>query len=412
MKNPRQWFVHALGGGPTQSGVQVSDELALQLQAVWSCCKVLAEDIAALPLIVYRRLDDGQKERAPNHPLFPVLGFKPNSEMTRVQFLEALILNMGLRGNGYAHVVRGADGRARELWPLRSDHVQITRNDDGTLTYQWSPGASFAPGAQDSSVRHFTPEQILHSPLMSRDGVLGLSPITQARESIGLAYTAQSYGARLFQNDSRPGGVLKHPKELGEEARTRLQDSWRLAHEGTAHAHRVAVLEEGMEWQQVGISPEDSQFLETRKYQRTEIAGLYRVPPHMIGDLDHATFSNIEHQSIDYVKFTLLPWLVRLEMALKRDVFAEGEPFFAEFLVDGLLRGTLKERYEAHRIAHEGGWMNANEIRKLENMGPIPGGELYWKPSNMTDGTEPPPAPPPALPAPADGGNGDANVSE
>jgi HK97 family phage portal protein len=393
LTNPRQWLVDVLGGGPTSSGIRVNAENALTFAAVYACVRVISEDIASLPLITYERLADGSRRRRDDLPIARKLHTAPNDEMTRVQFFETYVANMALRGNGFAFVQRTVSNQVANLWPLRADQVAIERDNGGRLLFVWRPTTSSTPPAREAiSPRTFTFDQIMHAPLFTREGIVGVSPVAVAREAIALGLTAQAYGARLFNQDATPGGVLTHPNALTPEARDNLRSSWRQSHEGFNRSHRVAVLEEGMKWERMGLSPEDSQFLESRKFQVAEVARIYRVPPHMIGDLEHATFSNIENQALGYVKHTLRPWLVRLELALKRDVFGLQSPFFAEFLVDGLLRGDLLSRYQAYRVGHEGGWLTRNEIRRFENLNPDDSdgeGDTFLRPANIVPADTP-----------------------
>lgn len=367
-----------LGGTPSGSGVTVTATTALQSMAVLACVRLLSETIASLPLHTYRRLPKG-KERATSLPLYPVLHNLANEEMTSFDWREAQMANLLLRGNAFSYIDWSQRGTVRGLWPLRSDQVTVERKADGMLWYRWQP--------QSAPAIEFPRWQILHTHFLSLDGVMGLSPIGLARESIGLGIAAEGFGARFFGNDTTTGVVLEHPKTLSDVAQKRLVAQWEAQHKGFTRAHKVAVLEEGMKASRIGIPPEDAQFLETRKFQVTEIARLYRVPPHMIADLDRATFSNIEHQGIDFVVHSLRPWLVRLEQAMARDLLSEAErrTYYFEFLVDGLLRGDTKSRYDAYAVGRQWGWLSADEVRERENMNPLPDGkgEEYLNPLNM-----------------------------
>lgn len=360
---------------PTKAGVAVTPDMALQVSTVYACVRVLAEDIAALPLILYRRLPGGGKERAVDHPLYNVVRFRWSRLHTAYEAKEFLQGCLGLRGNAYALIVRSAVRReVREIIPIRPDRVTVQVDDDLTVRYRIS-------GAD----REFTAREILHLRGLSTDGFRGLSPITVAREAIGLAIATQSHGAALFRNGARPGGVLEHPGKLSKEAAERLKASVEEAISGD-NLHRVLLLEEGLKWHQVGLSSEDAQFLETRKFQRQEIAAFYRMPLHKIGDLERSTFSNIEHQSLEYVTGTLLSWLVRWEQRCNESLLTdeEREDYFFEFLVDGLLRGDTKTRYEAYRMAILDGWMSRNEVRERENLNPVPGLDEFYQPLNTT----------------------------
>jgi HK97 family phage portal protein len=387
---PPQWLLEAVRGGvDTSAGISVSPSTSLQSTAVFACVRILAESVASLPLILYERLERG-KQRATGHPLYFILHDLPNPEMTSMEFREVLMGHLALWGNAYCEIVADGSGRVLELWPLRPDRMQVLR-ENGNLIYKYS-----LPSGGTVLLRN---DQVMHIRAFGTDGVLGLSPIALARQAVGLSLATEEFGARFFGNGARPGIVLQHPGRLSEEAVRRLRMSWEDRHQGLSNAHRIAILEEGMSVAQVGIPPEDAQFLETRRFQVTEIARIFRVPPHMLADLERATFSNIEHQSIEFVTHTVRPWLVRWEQAINRDLILPRERgrYFAEFLVDGLLRGDIESRYRAYSIARQNGWLSANDIRELENMNPIDGGGVYLIPMNMVpaggDGTPVAPAP-------------------
>lgn len=378
LANPISWLAEALGGNKAASGVNVTPSTALQSTAVFACVRVLAETVASLPLPVYRRLPGGGKERAIGHYLYSILHDLPNPELTSFEFREALMGHLALWGNAYAEIERDNGGRVRALWPLRPDRMQVYR-EQGELRYKYQ--------LPDGSYVVLKPIQVMHIRGLSGDGIVGYSPIRLAREAIGLALATEEFGARFFSNGAHPGGIIEYPGTLKEEAYQRFKQSVQEAYGGLSKSHRLMILEQGLKYHQVGIPPEDSQYLETRKFQVNEIARIFRIPPHMIGDLERATFSNIEHQSIEFVVHTIRPWLVRWEQAIKRDLFLPGErnSYFAEFLVDGLLRGDIKSRYEAYAIGRQNGWLSADDIRELENMNPLPDGQgkIYLVNGNM-----------------------------
>jgi HK97 family phage portal protein len=364
--------------------VAVTEENSLASAAVYACVRVLAETLASLPLMVYERLPDGGRRRAPEHPLYELLHMAPNPEMTTFELRETLMGHLSLWGNGYAQVQWNNGGRVMALWPLRPDQVTVTRRG-GRLVYLVK-----APG---QAAVELAAEEVLHVRGMGGNGLTGYSPIRMAREAIGLGLAAQEYGARFFANDATPGGLLMHPGVLGEDGTRNVQESWEERHQGLGNSHRVTVLEEGMTYQMIGIPPEDAQFLETRKYQRSEIASIFRVPPHLIQDLERATFSNIEHQSIAFSIHTIRPWVVRWEQALMRVLLspAERRRYFVAFVIDGLLRGDLTSRSAAYAVAIGNGWMSRNEVRSLENLNPFEGGDEFLLPLNMAVQGEMPP---------------------
>ncbi|HZU86612.1 MAG TPA: phage portal protein, partial [Anaerolineaceae bacterium] len=369
------------GGYDTYAGEDVSPGTSIGLTAVWACVKVLAETVGSLPLILYRRLPNGGKERATKHPLYKVLHDRANREMDSLTWRETAMGHLATWGNAYHEIEWTQGGQVAGLWLLRPDRTKVSRVN-GELVYTYQRNTADAQGRTVATLR---PENVLHIHGLGFDGLTGYSPIQQLRNALGLTQATERYGSAFFKNGARPGGVIKYPKTLSDEAFNRLRESWDNQHQGAEKASRVAVLEEGMEYMQVGLPPEDSQFLETRKFQIAEIARIYRVPPHMIADLDKATFSNIEHQSLEFVIHTIRPWLVKWEQGLNAALLSESEreQYFIEFLVDGLLRGDLKARYEAYAVARTNGWMNVNEIRGLENMNPVEGGETFLVPLNM-----------------------------
>lgn len=374
---PEGWQARVWGMGETPAGVDVTPDSSLQYSAVLACVRVLAEDVASLPLILYRRMQPRGKERATAHPLYRLLHDAPNPEMTSLEFRETLMGHLALWGNGYAEKEFDRAGRVMGLWPLRPDKMRVTRAAGGALSYEYR--------LPDGKTQILPAARVMHLRGLGTNGITGYSPIALARNAVGLGLAAEEFGSRFFGNGARPQLVLIHPGQLTPEGQENLRTSWRKQHEGLSKAHRVAVLEEGITVKEIGIPPEDAQFLQTRRFQAVEIARIYRVPPHKIQDLERATFSNIEHQSIEYVTGTLQPWLVRWEQAIRRDLLmeAERESFFAEHLIAGLLRGDTISRFQAYAMGRQNGWLSANDIRELENMNPIEGGDVYLSPLNM-----------------------------
>lgn len=366
-------------GQQSNSGVEVDEESALKISTVYACVKVISETIASLPLNLLKELTNGDTEKAKQHPLYSVLKDVPNSEMSSFTFREMLMTNLLLWGNAYALIKRNKSGEIVELYPLKSKNMVVERDaTTNAIKYTYTNNRGMT--------KTYNPKQIFHIPAFSFDGIIGVSPITYAREAMGLALATEEFGARFFGNGARPGGVLEHPGVLKDPEK--LRESWNKVYQGTANSHKVAVLEEGMKYHEIGMSPEDSQFLQTRSFQIAEICRIFRVPPHMVGDLSRSTFSNIEHQSIDFVVHTIRPWLVRWEQAITRALLSEEERtiYYAKFNVDGLMRGDFVTRMNGYAIARQNGWMSANEIRALENMNKIPadqGGDLYLLNGNM-----------------------------
>ena len=363
--------------GGTTSGKTVNGRTALQTTAVYACVRILAETIASLPLHTYRYSLDG-KAKAIDHPIYYLLHSEPNPEMTSFVFRETLMGHLLLWGNAYAQIIRDGRGKVVGLYPLLPNKMLVNRNDQGILYYQYEKDG------QTFLLRNY---EVLHIPGLGFDGLIGYSPIAMAKNAIGMALATEEYGAKFFANGASPGGVLEHPGVVKDPAR--IRESWNSVYQGSGNAHRVAVLEEGMKFQSIGIPPEQAQFLETRKFQINEIARIFRIPPHMIGDLEKSSFSNIEQQSLEFVMYTLDPWVVRWEQAIQRALFSETEKrqYFAKFNVDGLLRGDYQSRMNGYAVGRQNGWLSSNDIRELENLNRIPeelGGDLYLINGNMT----------------------------
>lgn len=265
--------------------------------------------------------------------------------------------------------------------------MQVDRAENGELYYIYSRNSEENPNFKETGDIILRKEEVLHIPGLGFDGLIGYSPIAMAKNAVGMTIACEEYGASFFANGATPGGVLEHPGVLKDPAKVR--DSWHSVYGGSKNAGKVAVLEEGMKYQQIGIPPEEAQFLETRKFQINEIARMYRIPPHMVGDLEKSSFSNIEQQSLEFVKYTLDPWVCRWEQAMMKDLLLpqEKKDYFIKMNVDGLLRGDYQSRMNGYSVARQNGWMSANDIRELEDMNPIPaedGGDLYLVNGSMT----------------------------
>ena len=369
--------------GSTTSGKNVNEFTAMQTTAVYSCVRILSEALASLPLHVYRYTPTG-KERVYDHPLYHILHDEPNSEMTSFVFRETLMSHLLIWGNAYAQIIRDGAGRVVALYPLLPNKMEVWRDKSGEIYYTYSRTSDETYRDGPAILRR---QDVLHIPGLGFDGLLGYSPIAMAKNAVGMTIACEEYGASFFANGANPGGVLEHPGVLKDPKKVR--DSWNDVYRGSNNAHKVAVLEEGMKYQQIGIPPEEAQFLETRKFQINEIARLYRIPPHMVGDLEKSSFSNIEQQSLEFVKYTLDPWVIRWEQALQRSLFLPKEKteYFIKLNVDGLLRGDYQSRMNGYAIGRQNGWLSSNDIRLLEDLNPIPdveGGNLYLINGNMT----------------------------
>ncbi len=371
-------------GGST-SGKAVTERSAMQMTAVYSCVRILAEAIAGLPLHLYTYKDDGGKEKAIGHPLYLLLHDEPNPEMSSFVFRETLMTHLLLWGNAYAQIIRNGKGEVVALYPLMPNRMTVDRDSSGQLFYSYQMNNSDAPTMKAGTVI-LKPSDVLHIPGLGFDGLVGYSPIAMAKNAIGLAIATEEYGAKFFANGATPGGLLEYPGTVKDPDRVR--ESWNKGFSGSQNAGKVAILEEGMKYTPISIAPEQAQFLETRKFQINEIARIFRVPPHMVGDLEKSSFSNIEQQSLEFVKYTLDPWVVRWEQSLSRALFTpdEKKQYFFKFNVEGLLRGDYQSRMNGYATARQNGWMSANDIRELENLDRIPaeeGGDLYLINGNM-----------------------------
>lgn len=371
--------------GGSSAGKNVNERSAMQMTAVYSCVRILAEAVAGLPLHLYRYKEDGGKERAIANNLYHLLHDEPNKEMSSFIFRETLMTHLLLWGNAYAQIIRNGKGEVIALYPLMPNKMQVDRDENGELYYIYTRSFDEAKTMEGVTV-YLTPRDVLHIPGLGFDGLVGYSPIAMAKNAIGLAIATEEYGAKFFANGAAPSGVLEHPGTIKDPSR--LRENWNSTFGGSANSGKVAVLEEGMKYTPISISPEQAQFLETRKFQIDEIARIFRVPPHMVGDLEKSSFSNIEQQSLEFVKYTLDPWVIRWEQSLSRALLNEDEKrkYFFKFNLEGLLRGDYESRMSGYAVARQNGWMSANDIRELENMDKIPaedGGDLYLINGNM-----------------------------
>ena len=371
--------------GGTTSGNRVTEQSAMQMTAVYACVRILSEAIAGLPLHLYHYTETGSKEKAIKHPLYFLLHDEPNPEMTSFVFRETMMTHLLLYGNAYSQIIRNGKGEVIGLYPLMPNRMTVDRDDKGQIYYQYLVSDSDVPTMKEGTV-NLKKEDVLHIPGLGFDGLVGYSPIAMAKNAIGLSIATEEYGAKFFANGATPGGILEYPGTVKDPDRVR--ESWNKGFSGR-NSHKVAILEEGMKYTPISISPNEAQFLETRKFQIDEIARIFRIPPHMVGDLEKSSFSNIEQQSLEFVKYTLEPWLMRWEQSINRALLSPNEKstYFVKFNVDGLLRGDYQSRMSGYATARQNGWMSANDIRELENLDLIPveeGGNLYLINGNMT----------------------------
>jgi HK97 family phage portal protein len=370
-----EWWRQMPAFAPTISGQTVTPETALAVTAVYACVLILAESVASLPLSVYRRLPNGGKEVATNHPVHQLLHVAPNDEQTAFEAIEYRMACLGLRGNAYSALTINGRGDIRDIQPLRPQHMRLDRDAAGRLVFDYQePGAA----------KVYPKNLIWYTRGFGTDGVTGLSPIGVHREAIGYAMTLNEHGNRMFANGAMVGSTIEVPVEWSETAFQNFKADFKENHGGRLNANKPLILEAGAKFNTIGMSLVDAEYIASLKNAIAEVARIYRIPLHMLNELENATFSNIEHQSLEFVTRTLLPWLKRIEDSANRDLFGplERGTYYVKFNVDALLRGDIKSRYEAYQIAVGGnngpGWMARNEVRVLEDMDPLPGlDEIY-----------------------------------
>lgn len=364
--------------GRSASGKPVNARSAIQVTGVYACVRVISETVASLPLHVFERDGEGYK-KAVNHRLYNVLHDEPNSEMTSFVLREVMLAHLLLWGNSYCQILRDGNMRVAGLYPLLPDRMTVDRDEHGVLTYTYQP--------TKGGVVQLNPRDVLHIPGLGFDGIMGYSPIALERNAIGLALSAEEYGGKVYANGATPSGILTHPGTVKNPKA--IRDAWQNTYGGSGNSGKVAVLEEGMTFHPISMSNADAQFIETRQFQLEEICRIYRVPPHMVGDLRHATFSNIEHQALEFAQYTIAPWLVRIEQSMNRALFTESEKkkHYVHFNMDGLLRGDYESRMRGYTSGIQAGIFSINDVRALENLNPIPdeeGGNLHMVNGTMT----------------------------
>jgi len=368
--------------GRAESGELVNERSAMQIATVYACVRLLSESVAGLPLQLFKFEDKEQKGKvkATEHPLYKILYQMPNPDMTSFTFRETLMTHLLLWGNAYAQIIRDGKNRILGLYPLLPENVEVDRDEHGRIYYIYHAYTDEVPGKQNRDI-YFKREDIFHIPGLGFNGLVGFSPVAMMKNALGTTLAVERYGSSFFRNGAQPSGVLEHPGVLKNPEK--IRENWSDVYGGAGNAHKVAVLEEGMQYKPISLPPEDSQFLSTRQFGVEEICRIFRVPPHMVQDLSHATFSNIEHQSIDFVVHTLTPWLVRIEQAIVKDLLLEPErdTYFPKFNVDGLMRGDYQSRMNGYATGISNGFLSPNDVHRLENMDLIPaekGGDDYY----------------------------------
>ena len=356
------------------AGMRITPENSLRSTVVLACARVLAETVATLPLHVYRREENGRK-LAPEHPLYGVLHDAPNGWQTSFEWREQAMMHLCLYGNAYSQIISGSAGAVSELQPLHPSRMKVERIENGRLRYRYKES--------NGTETVYVQDQIMHLRWMSDDGVNGMVPVELAKDAVALSRACEIHGASFFGNGARPGVVLETDQILDQGAANSLRDNWERVHRGSANSYKTAVLMGGLKAHEVGGNNSDSQFLESRRFQVEEICRLFRVPPHMVGDLTRSSFSNIEQQSIDFMQHTIIPWLKRFEGAFGRDLVSDRANFFVEFDAKGFLRGDASTRASFYSTLWNLGVISTNEIRSLENMNPVEGGDQRFRPLNM-----------------------------
>lgn len=374
LSNPAAWLTGLFNSSKT--GVQVSEDNALTFSAVYAAVRIISETIASIPLNVYQA-DGETRTKAVGHPIQKLLAEAPNSVSSTFTFRESMAANLVLHGNAYAKIEFNAAGRPISLIPLNPLKVEV-KVLDGEKVYIFADEHTYL----DYEVLHFVG--------LSFNGLTGKSPLTVAREAVAIGLAAQEYGARFYSNGANTGGVITAPGRLNTEVIKRLKESWNRANSGNSNAHGTAILEEGMKYEKIGLDPEAAQFLQSRKFQVNEIARIFRIPPSYLADLENSsTRANVEQQAIQFVRDCVTPYVRRMEVELNRKLFRENEAdYYAYFTVEGLMRGDLKGRYDAYATARQWGWLSVNDIRDLENLNPVEGGDVYLQPLNMIQSGE------------------------
>jgi len=360
----RNWAnLDAFEGRETSSGIHITETVALGIPAVYACIRVLTEAIASLPLITYERLENGDRERARGFSLFPLLHDVPNPLMTSFELRELLVGHLCLRGNAYCFIERN-DGEVMALWPLHPDKVTVELSGR-ELIYKHQ---------NDGTEKVYPMGDILHIRGLSSDGIIGYSPLTLLRDTFGYSKAVQEYSSSYFRNDASPGGILTTAATLSTQSQANLKKSWTEGHTGKGKHHRVAILDNDLKWQSIGVSPQDSQLIESQKFSVVEIARVFRVPLNLVMDYERSTYSNVTEQNRSFLTHTLQPWLTRIEQAMGKSLLTETEKekYFIEHLTQGFLRADTKTRFESYKVAIDAGFLTIDEVRQLENMNTIP----------------------------------------
>ena len=364
-------------GGQSLFSNSVTTDKTLTVSAVYASISILSSSIAGLPIQIYQKTNDG-KQRISNIPLTNLLKIQVNSNLTSFSMKELMMIDLLLYGNSFWQISRNKQGQVIALFPMDPRSVKITLTNDGVI-YQYTD--------IKNRIYTFDKSEVFHIKAFSLDGVVGYPPLKIYESQIKGALALQDFANAFFENGANVGGILEHPAQLSKQALENLQASFKNKYTGVKNSSKPLVLEEGMKFNRLAIPNDQAQFLESRKFSVNDVARIFRIPPHMLAEMDKATFSNIEHQSIEFVRDTLRSWIVRIEQEINIQLLSprdRANGYFVEFLIDSILRGDTKSRFEAYKIAIQNGWMSINEVRQLENMNKIDGGDVHAFPLNMT----------------------------
>lgn len=387
LSSPASWVLRMFGGNVSSSGINVTSERAIQHTAVYDCVNILSQSIASLPFSVYKRDTKGDKaisNKAIDHVLYPILHYEPNSEMTSYTWRVVMMVHLALRGNHYSQIIRNNADKVTGIYPLNPDKMQVVRIESGELRYLYQ--------SDKYGEVPLYPNEVLHVLGMTMDGLIGMSPIEFNRHTIGASIAMEEFGATLFKNGATPSGVVSGEgvKSMSDTAFERFKQSFKENYQGLMNAGKPLILEDGFKFTPITISNKDGQYLESRKFTKSDIASIFRIPPHMINEMTSATFGNIEHQSIQFVTDAIRPWAVNIEQECRRKLFSvsekslNGTTYYAKINLAALLRGDTKSRYEAYGAGIKDGWMTRNEAREAEDLNPILGLDDPLYPLNMT----------------------------
>lgn len=388
LSSPKRWLLDMFGGNVSSSGINVTSERAIQHTAVYDCVNILSQSIASLPFSVYKREIKKDKIinlKATDHVLYGLLHDEPNTEMTSYTWRVVMMVHLALRGNHYSQIIRNNGGRVVGIYPLNPDKMEVVRIESGELRYLYQ--------SDKYGQVPLYPNEVLHVLGMTMDGLIGMSPIEFNRHTIGASIAMEEFGATLFKNGATPSGVVSGEgvKSMSDTAFERFKESFKANYQGLMNAGKPLILEDGFKFTPITISNRDGQYLESRKFTKSDIASIFRIPPHMINEMTSATFGNIEHQSIQFVTDAIRPWSVNIEQESRRKLFSDSEKstlsitptYYVKLNLAALLRGDTKSRYEAYGAGIKDGWMTRNEAREAEDLNPLDGLDEPLYPLNM-----------------------------